>query len=647
MDSTAFTQLGIALAATAAAIFAFNALVGRGPRGTVWIIAACLFTWGAVLPIVGRDPDDLSLSRELQLVVSALQLCGIIGFVLGVVDLLHQRTTDKRHAIAEWALRQPLLWGVVICADFFALLYHGTIDSPLLWRYMAGHPVEVIEAAFFFIGMAILAIRLADLIGQRQSVACTSLGPIPTGGQCTSDCDQLLSRLAELPSRLQQTYLVKRLREALQFVRRKGSAESLDQQLRHLEELDAIEMHGGYATLRIIIWAIPILGFLGTVIGITVAIASLSPEALEQSMSEVTQGLGVAFDTTAEALALTMILMFTKALVEKVENRLLGEVNAQVAQELTGRFQEVIVDHDPNVAVIRRMSEQVLEAVEALAARQAEAWKSSIDETHQQWAAATVATGHVVRDSLAASIKDGLEVQAKAFNDGVLKLADRLTSSTAHHADKLAANTAQHADRLSASTAQHADRLVKSAAEHAAQLDRMDHSAQETVGRLREGLEKLAELLVEALHRHGEVLTASEKELAEGNRQHLTEVEAALGQAMVTAADRQEQLVRQSEHLLKEMQIALVEAAGASVQQQEQLIRQGDVLLKVVDATGQIKMLEAVLNKNLAAVNKAHSFEEMAINLSAAIQLLSARLGPRALYATDSDAAGEDASQAA
>ena len=637
MDPTAITQLGIALAATAAAIIAFNMLVGKGPRGTVWIVAACLFTWGAVLPIVLRDPDSLSISSRVDQLVSVLMLCGIIGFVLGIVDLVQQRTTDKRHAVAEWALRQPLLWGVVVCANFFALLYHGTIDSPLLWRYMAGHPVEVVEAAFFFVGMAFLVLRLADVIGQRSQVHETTLGPVPAGGQSVDDCDRLLALIADMPSRVQQTYLGVRLRDAIQFVRRKGSADALDQQLRHLEELDAIQMHSAYATLRIIIWAIPILGFLGTVIGITVAIASLSPEALEQSMSEVTQGLGVAFDTTAEALALTMILMFTKALVEKVENRLLGEVDSHVSKELVGRFQQTTVEHDPNVAVIRRMSEQVVEAVEALASRQAEVWKSSIDETHQQWAAATVATGHVVRDALNSSIKDGLELHARTLSDGVLKHSERIAASTAHHADRLAACTAQHADRITVGTAQHADRLSSSATQHADRITtstaehgaQMERSAQDNAGRLREGLEKLAELLVEALQRHGEILTASEKELAEANRQHLTEVETALGQAMVTAADRQEQLVRASEHLLKEMQIALVEAAGASVQQQEQLIRQGEVLLKVVDATGQIKKLEAVLNKNLASVNKAHNFEEMAINLSAAIQLLGADRAPR------------------
>ena len=39
------------------------------------------------------------------------------------------------------------------------------------------------------------------------------------------------------------------------------------------------------------------------------------------------------------------------------------------------------------------------------------------------------------------------------------------------------------------------------------------------------------------------------------------------------------------------------------------------------------RRLEESLAQNLSAVQKTHNFEEMAINLSAAIQLLSARLG--------------------
>jgi len=607
MDASGLVQLVIALAAVAAALVGFNALVGKGPRGTISIMAACLFTWAAFLPIILRDPDNHTLSNNTDLLITVLRLCGAIGMCWGIFDLLQPRGEDKRFVVGELLLRQSVLWGGILTANFFAMLYVGTIDSPLLWRYTAGHPVNMVEAAFFFIGMSFLVIRVGSLRSQLKLMDQVSLGLWPTSGQSVAECDRLLVALAELSHRFQRTYLVRRLSEAIQFVRRKSSATELDQYLRHLEEMDSLRMSAAYAVLRIIIWAIPILGFLGTVIGITMAIANLTPEALEQSMTDVTQGLGVAFDTTAEALALTMVLMFTKAWVERTEERVLAATDVKVSEELVGRFQQSSAPEDPNVASIRRMSEQVIVAVETLAARQAEVWKSSIDETHQQWADVSMAAGHIVKDSLSTAVRENLEQHARVLGQNALKHADRIQAS----ADK--------------------------------QVEMLDRGAQESVGRLRDGLEKLGELLVEAMERHGEVLSKTEKELADENRQHLSEVEAALGSSMVIATERQENLIRQSEHLLKEMQIALVEAAGATVRQQEQLIRQSDVLLKVVDSTGQITRLEESLTQNLAAVDKAHNFEEMAVNLSAAIQLLSARLGHYSFPATNRDAAPNQA----
>jgi biopolymer transport protein ExbB/TolQ len=364
------------------------------------------------------------------------------------------------------------------------------------------------------------------------------------------------------------------------MIRRKGSADAVEQHLLHLEELDRARVHSTYALVRIIVWAMPVLGFLGTVIGITVAIASLSPETMEKSMPDVIHGLGIAFDTTAQALALTMIVMFFKYGVERSDDRLLNLVDTRAAEELVGRFQFTGTDADPNVASVRRMSEQVVGAVESLASRQAEIWRSTIDETHQQWADVSTSTSKIIQDSLTVVMRQSLEEHARRLNEGTHLYADKLS-----------------------------------------------RSSQDTVGHLREGLEKLAELLVESLHRHGEVLTASEKELAEENRRHLSEVEAALGESMVVAAERQENLIKQSENLLKEMQIALVEAAEATVRQQEQLVRQGDVMLKVVGATGQVKQLEDSLNANLNALVNTQHFDEMALNLTAAIQLLCARMG--------------------
>jgi light-regulated signal transduction histidine kinase (bacteriophytochrome) len=257
------------------------------------------------------------------------------------------------------------------------------------------------------------------------------------------------------------------------------------------------------------------------------------------------------------------------------------------------------------------MTKQVVEAIETLAGRQAEIWKSTIDGAHEQWADVSINAARTLRDSFASAVVDGLERHSHLLNQGVGEHVDRLTTSTARHAEIL------------------------------------DRSGQHASERLRDGLEKLAELLIEALERHGDVMTASEKDLAAENRQHLSEVELALGVAMAGAAERQERLIQQSENLLKEMQVALVEAAGATVQQQEQLIRQGDVLLKVVDATGQIKHLEESLLQNLSAVQKTHNFEEMAINLSAAIQLLSARLGQLPSLRSREVAGGDAAREAA
>lgn len=509
---------------------------------------------------------------------------------------------DRLNQIIDWILRLPVLWGGVLGLAFYAALNTGWIDSPLLKQYMAGHRVEYVIGMMFFIGLAALAMRFIEIIGQFATIGDVTLGPIPAGGVPAAACDQLSSELDDLARRHPKDFLLRRLREALEMVRRKDSADSIEQHLRYLEEQDALRMSGSYALIRIIIWAIPILGLLGTVIGITIAITHLKPETLEQSLSDVTSGLGVAFDHTGQALTLTMILMFIKYAVERTDGRLFAQIDARAEEELIGRFQFVGTDGDPNVASIRRMSEQVVGAVESLASRQAELWRSTIDETHQQWADVSTNTSKIIQDSLAVVMRQGLDEHARRLNEGTHVYADKLS-----------------------------------------------RSSQETVGHLREGLEKLAELLVESLHRHGEVLTASEKELAEENRRHLSEVEAALGEAMVVSADRQERLIHESENLLKEMQIALVEATEATVRQQEQLIRQGDVMLKVVGATGQVKQLEEALNDNLAALLKKQQLDEMSVNLTAAIQLLCARMGyaPTRLSSDLPAAGGQISSHAA
>ena len=150
------------------------------------------------------------------------------------------------------------------------------------------------------------------------------IGEVPEGGQEPEAAVELLQHVQE--RRDENSYLVRRVRETLDLVRRTGSAEGIEDHLKYLSELDASRAAQSYGLVRFVVWAIPIMGFLGTVIGITVAIASLSPTQLDD-ITGVVSGLGTAFDTTASALALSMVLMFLQFLVDRLEQSLLGKVD--------------------------------------------------------------------------------------------------------------------------------------------------------------------------------------------------------------------------------------------------------------------------------------------------------------------------------
>src|SRR5207237_4393940 len=113
-----------------------------------------------------------------------------------------------------------------------------------------------------------------------------------------AEAKSLLQKLAQQPRRVQASWLGRRIENVLDFVHSRGTANELDDQLRTLADNDALGQEASFSLLRLIIWVIPILGFLGTVVGITGAIAGVTPETLEQSLRGVTKGLSTAVDAT-------------------------------------------------------------------------------------------------------------------------------------------------------------------------------------------------------------------------------------------------------------------------------------------------------------------------------------------------------------
>ncbi len=331
-------------------------------------------------------------------------------------------SATKRKSFASIVLGTlgwPMFWGLAATFAFYLLLHAGAIPSPMALRYFAGHPVEYIETALFFVGLAALLTKMADVAYQFKTNGTVVLPPPAVGGDSPKRAVELMSWIDELPSAARATYLARRLSDVLEYVRRSESADQVDEQLKYLADVDAERSHEGYGLVRMIVWATPMLGFLGTVIGITLALGDLSPEALvnapKEAMEGLLSGLSIAFDTTALALSLSILLMFLQFLIRQVESQLLITVDRRATQELIGRFQQLGTGNDPHLGSIQKMSGKVLESVEELVDRQADIWKSSLVATQRQWADALKATKATVEDDLRGTLGNSMAAHAEAL----------------------------------------------------------------------------------------------------------------------------------------------------------------------------------------------------------------------------------------
>lgn len=100
----------------------------------------------------------------------------------------------------------------------------------------------------------------------------------------------------------------------------------------------AAEMESEQAFIRYTAWAIPSVGFIGTVLGIAASLGFAHEANTPEGISKVTSMLAVAFDTTLVALCLSLILMLGIHSVEKRQDSLFSKMNAYVIENLINRF---------------------------------------------------------------------------------------------------------------------------------------------------------------------------------------------------------------------------------------------------------------------------------------------------------------------
>ena len=160
-------------------------------------------------------------------------------------------------------------------------------------------------------------------------------------------------RIAELSRHLeargirkfQSTVVFQRIRRILLYLRAVPKKEEIQAILNYQAEIDHNRLQGRYALLNVFIWAIPILGFIGTVYGIGESIGEFSEfirsadsgsvgGQLRSALGGVTNGLSIAFNTTFLALVGVIPIMVLASMVRKGEEGLLLNVEEYCLEEL-------------------------------------------------------------------------------------------------------------------------------------------------------------------------------------------------------------------------------------------------------------------------------------------------------------------------
>lgn len=191
------------------------------------------------------------------------------------------------------------------------------------------------EACFILLlwALAIMAYKGRQTLSE-QELLNRRLLDIPEGTSVLPEDAREYSRSLEaLPSDEQDYLLPRTLLSALQRFATTGSIQAVSDTIKEQCEMESDRLDSELSMVRYIAWAIPSIGFIGTVRGIGDALGQ-AYKAVEGDISGVTVSLGVAFNSTFVALVLSIVIMFCLHQLQLTQERLVLDCQRQSDKRL-------------------------------------------------------------------------------------------------------------------------------------------------------------------------------------------------------------------------------------------------------------------------------------------------------------------------
>ncbi|MSR29757.1 MAG: MotA/TolQ/ExbB proton channel family protein [Phycisphaerales bacterium] len=159
---------------------------------------------------------------------------------------------------------------------------------------------------------------------------------------------EVLTQIRQRVARPREFLLFNRVTMALSNLGNIGEVRDVGAVLDSQADSDSSTVDSSYTAIRSLIWTIPVLGFIGTVLGLGIAIGNFTnvitegggaaSSSIRDKLAPVVGGLATAFNTTLVALVAAVAVQLITTFIYKMEEDLLDDISNYCNDNIISRL---------------------------------------------------------------------------------------------------------------------------------------------------------------------------------------------------------------------------------------------------------------------------------------------------------------------
>ncbi len=239
-----------------------------------------------------------------------------------------------------------LILSIILAAVFVALFVVGYsfIDQPLIKRVcqifgglMPQGIIQFITFVFFFWGILEINERSSKIGYERQSLGMSLLPEKEHWVISPDEVNEIKLKMIDL-GKENKFLLSDMIRKACTKFRANNSISDVLEIVSRQSGINQNKAEGRQSIVRYLAWALPSVGFIGTILGIAQALGLADRASDPEVLGQITSNMYVAFDTTLVALILSIILMWFFYKLQENEDELHSDLEEYLIENLINRI---------------------------------------------------------------------------------------------------------------------------------------------------------------------------------------------------------------------------------------------------------------------------------------------------------------------